>query len=303
MRINDRKLVYIIVVIFLFNLNVVLTYKFIDSLNSMYKKNSKIQLNFQTKLNISSNEDTNNYNSKITSIENINNNHIIAQKKTVYLTFDDGPSINNTKKIIKILNENNIKATFFVTGNSVVRYPQIITELHKNKMAIAPHSYSHDYKLIYNNSKSYIDDLEKCIQEIEKVTKEKTIPFTRIPGGIKNKRISPQILNEIKQELKNRHIYYVEWNICSDDSIREKMSSIDIKNNVMSQSKRLGKNKVLIVLMHDSYYKQATVEALPSIIKFYKNSGWEFKTLNNISSEELREIIKLNLINTEYREK
>lgn len=268
-------------------------------MNNMCNKPSRIQSNIKKESNIPYNDNT-----KIAgSIDNNNNNVVATQKKTVYLTFDDGPSINNTKKIIKILNENNIKATFFVTGDSVVRYSEIITELHKNKMAIAPHSYSHDYKLIYNNSKSFIDDLEKCIQVIEKVTKEKTIPFTRIPGGIKNKQISPQILNEIKQELKNRHIYYVEWNICSDDSIREKMSSIDIKNNVISQSKRLGKNKALIVLMHDSYYKKATVEALPSIIKFYKNSGWEFKTLNNISSEELREIIRLNLINTEYREK
>ncbi|KOA19390.1 peptidoglycan-N-acetylglucosamine deacetylase [Clostridium homopropionicum DSM 5847] len=296
MSIRNRKLIYIFAIIFLFNINVFLIYK---SVNSIYRKQSKIPLNFQKELNISSNDNT-----KIASIDNINNNNIKkTQKKTVYLTFDDGPSINNTKKIIKILNENNIKATFFVTGNSVVRYPEIITELHKNKMAIAPHSYSHDYKLIYSNSKSYIDDLEKCIQAIEKVTKEKPIPFTRIPGGIKNKRISPQILNEIKEGLKNRNIYYVEWNICSDDSIREKMSSIDIRNNVISQSKRLGKNKVLIVLMHDSYYKQTTVDALPSIIKFYKNSGWEFRALNNISSEDLKEIIRLNLVNTEYREK
>jgi|GEM_PF-2399784 len=295
MNIRNRKLVCTFVIIFLFNINVFLTYK---SVNSMYKLYSRIPLNFQSKLSTPINEKT-----KITSIDNINNNAKTMPRKTVYLTFDDGPSINNTKKIIKILNEHNVKATFFVTGNSAVRYPEIITELHKNKMAIAPHSYSHDYKLIYNNSKSYIDDLEKCIQTIEKVTKEKTIPFTRIPGGIKNKRISPQILNDIKQELKNRSIYYVEWNICSDDSIRAKMSSMDIRNNVINQSNRLGKNKVLIVLMHDSYYKQTTVDALPNIIKFYKNSGWEFKALNNISGEELKEIMRLNLINTIYIEK
>ena len=295
MNIRNRKLVCTFVIILLFNINVFLTYK---SVNSMYKLYSRIPLNFQSKLSTPINEKT-----KITSIDNINNNAKTMPRKTVYLTFDDGPSINNTKKIIKILNEHNVKATFFVTGNSAVRYPEIITELHKNKMAIAPHSYSHDYKLIYNNSKSYIDDLEKCIQTIEKVTKEKTIPFTRIPGGIKNKRISPQILNDIKQELKNRSIYYVEWNICSDDSTRAKMSSMDIRNNVINQSNRLGKNKVLIVLMHDSYYKQTTVDALPNIIKFYKNSGWEFKALNNISGEELKEIMRLNLINTIYIEK
>jgi len=295
MNIRNRKLVCTFVIIFLFNINVFLTYK---SVNSMYKLYSRIPLNLQSKLSTPINEKT-----KITSIDNINNNAKTMPRKTVYLTFDDGPSINNTKKIIKILNEHNVKATFFVTGNSAVRYPEIITELHKNKMAIAPHSYSHDYKLIYNNSKSYIDDLEKCIQTIEKVTKEKTIPFTRIPGGIKNKRISPQILNDIKQELNNRSIYYVEWNICSDDSIRAKMSSMDIRNNVINQSNRLGKNKVLIVLMHDSYYKQTTVDALPNIIKFYKNSGWEFKALNNISGEELKEIMRLNLINTVYIEK
>ena len=67
--------------------------------------------------------------------------------KVVYLTFDDGPTPNNTPRILEILKKNNIKATFFVIGQNPDMYKQIVDQGH----AIAIHTYSHEYKQVYIN--------------------------------------------------------------------------------------------------------------------------------------------------------
>ena len=61
------------------------------------------------------------------------------EERIVYLTFDDGPSPNNTLRILNILNENDVRATFFVVGENVKRFPDIVREMDKNNMDIYPH--------------------------------------------------------------------------------------------------------------------------------------------------------------------
>lgn len=80
-------------------------------------------------------------------------------KKTCYLTFDDGPS-SNTAKILKVLDEYHIKATFFVTGTSPKDF-HYIKEAYEKGHTIGLHTYSHDYELIYSSLKNYINDLNK----------------------------------------------------------------------------------------------------------------------------------------------
>lgn len=225
----------------------------------------------------------------------------VSNKREVYLTFDDGPTKNNTKQIIDILNQNNVKATFFIIGNLAERNPQVLQDLINNKMCVAPHTYSHNYKEIYVNSSNYMNDLEKCKSVIEDATKREVIPFVRIPGGMYNNYVSKGTINEIIDTLKRKKINYVEWNVCSDDAIGKTMSAYEIRDNVIRQSQRLGKNKVLVVLMHDSYYKKTTVEALPHIIKYFKDQGYEFKTFDNISPDDYRDLIKHNIVNGEFK--
>lgn len=242
------------------------------------------------------------------SLQVTKNNYILNDEKEcisntreVYLTFDDGPTKNNTKQIIEILNQNNVKATFFIIGNLAERNPHVLQDLINNKMCVAPHTYSHNYKEIYVNSSSYMNDLEKCKSVIEKATKREVIPFVRIPGGMYNNFVSKGTINEIIDSLKRKKINYVEWNICSDDATGKTMSAYEIRDNIIRQSQRLGKNKVLVVLMHDSYYKKTTVEALPHIIKYFKEQGYDFKTFDNISPEDYRDLIKHNVINREFK--
>ena len=72
-------------------------------------------------------------------------------KKTVYLTFDDGPSVKVTKEIIGILKTNDIKGTFFVVGDYVSIYPYLLEELENSNMCIMPHCNFHNYNTFYKN--------------------------------------------------------------------------------------------------------------------------------------------------------
>nr|WP_272507419.1 polysaccharide deacetylase family protein [Clostridium aestuarii] len=218
--------------------------------------------------------------------------------KEVYLTFDDGPSINNTKKIVNILNENGVKATFFIIGTLAEENSQVFEKLKKSNMCIACHTYSHDYKTIYKNPESYIEDLQKCNKLIQNATSKKAVPYIRIPGGAYNKVSSQYTMEKIRDTLRRKNINYVGWNVCANDALGKNVPAYKIKNNVMDQTKKISKNTdIIVLLMHDSYYKKTTVDALPDIIKFYKEEGYLFKTFDEISPCEYQELVKQKIIN------
>lgn len=91
-----------------------------------------------------------------------------AEKKEVYLTFDDGPSKTVTPKILDVLKENNINATFFVLGNMVNYYPDIVKRAYDEGNYIANHGYSHVYSQIYASEEAFFEEIEKTEKIIAK---------------------------------------------------------------------------------------------------------------------------------------
>ena len=94
----------------------------------------------------------------------------------VFLTFDDGPTRENTTKILEILNKYKVKATFFVIGDLAERNKDIMAMMKDSGMCILPHSYTHDYN-IYKSRRAYFKDLEKCIKVIKEVTRRTYHPI------------------------------------------------------------------------------------------------------------------------------
>lgn len=96
-----------------------------------------------------------------------------AEDSICYLTFDDGPSTENTEKILDILKKYNIKATFFViykdTEKEKAMYKRIVEEGH----TIGVHTASHDYEKIYSSVDAYMKDFNKIASHIEEITGEK----------------------------------------------------------------------------------------------------------------------------------
>lgn len=213
--------------------------------------------------------------------------------REVFLTFDDGPSPVNTLRILEILKRYDVKATFFIIGKHAEEHPDIVKRVKREGMCIAPHTYSHNYN-IYRSEKAYFDDYEECNNTIMKITGSETVPFLRLPGGSTIKVSNKDVMKGIKTRLINNNIKYVDWNVSSADAAMEKVPAALIKNNVISQCK--GKNFV-VILMHDANTKTTTVEALPDIIEYLKDNGYVFKTFENVTFTEERQMNKLQIIN------
>lgn len=102
-----------------------------------------LPLNLEKKLNSQLDDSINNVKAYDYNLGNTCSN--MQNPKEVFLTFDDGPCINNTRRILKILKDNNVKATFFVVGMKGEENPQILKEISDSGMSIGVHTYSHEY--------------------------------------------------------------------------------------------------------------------------------------------------------------
>lgn len=181
--------------------------------------------------------------------------------RKVYLTFDDGPS-SNTGRILDILAEYNVKATFFVVGKEEERYQPLYNRIVNEGHTLAMHSYSHKYQEIYQSKESYIEDLKK-LQEFLYETTGVWCRYCRFPGGSSN-TVSRVDMHELIEYLDEQDMTYFDWNIVSGDASNNYISSGDIIRNC---TRKLGEFDEAIILMHDAAEKDSTVEALPGLIE------------------------------------
>lgn len=194
--------------------------------------------------------------------------------KTVYLTFDDGPSA-RTAEILDILKQENIKATFFIIGREGVREKDLMKRIVEEGHTIGIHTYSHVYSSIYQSVESFLDDFHQTYDLIYEVTGVKPEIF-RFPGGSINK-YSAQYYEEIIAEMTRRGFTYYDWNSSSGDAIAHATQGSVYNSTVQSSA---GKDRI-ILLMHDSIGKSCTVSALPKIIEYYKAEGFQFERITN----------------------
>ena len=108
--------------------------------------------------------------------------HARIPEKTVYLTFDDGPSDRITPKILDVLDSENVKATFFIVGRQAERRGYLIRREAESGHTVAVHSYTHEYKDIYSSPRALLADIDRCNDVIEKYTGRRAAVY-RFPGG------------------------------------------------------------------------------------------------------------------------
>lgn len=207
---------------------------------------------------------------------------ILDKKKnigTIYLTFDDGPS-NNTSKILDILKQEDIKATFFLV-NFNSSYNSVVKRIYDEGHSIGIHSYTHNYKLIYSSVSAYFDDLNKMNDKIKTITGSDT-KLLRFPGGSSNtiSSFNKGIMTTLVKEVTNAGYHYFDWNVDSSDAWSARNSN-DVYNNVINNLKK-GTN---IVLMHDLSSNEKTVNALEKIIKDAKEKGYTFANITMNTKE------------------
>lgn len=192
---------------------------------------------------------------------------VAADKKIVYLTFDDGPS-DLTPQFLDTLDSYGVNATFFVT------YQPQHEDIYKDTIArgnsIQIHTASHDYDKVYASEEAYIADFNEIFEYVKNVTGT-TPNYFRFPGGSTNS-YGKSIVKSIAKDMKTNGYDFVDWNVSvGDGSAKATKESIIAKIQAESE----GKNHI-VMLAHDSGTKTETLAALPEIIEYYKANGYEF---------------------------
>ena len=191
---------------------------------------------------------------------------------TIYLTFDDGPG-QYTEELLNILDNYNIKATFFVT-NQFPKYQYLIKEEATRGHTIGVHTYSHLWS-VYSSVDEYMNDFNAMNNIIYNQT-GKYAKIFRFPGGSSNtisRRYCLGIMTTLANKMISDGYQYYDWNMDSTDTASK--NTVDsIINNV---KRSLKGNPYYIVLMHD--IKKNTIQALPTIIEYAKSIGYNFKPI------------------------
>lgn len=186
------------------------------------------------------------------------------QPGEVVLTFDDGPLRGRTLAVLKALEDQCAKATFFIVGKQAVAYPQILMKIAKQGHSIGNHTWAHknlaSKKSAQNSDKIAIDDIERGISAVRHAVGDKTAPFFRYPF-LKD---SPSTL----KYLAGRNIGVFSTDIDSFDFKRG--SAGRLIKRVMKNLKKKGKG---ILLFHD--IQRHTAKAIPTILKQLKANGYK----------------------------
>ncbi len=197
---------------------------------------------------------------------------------TIYLTFDDGPSLSITPQILDILKSNNISATFFIIDYEYgSQREELVKRAFNEGHTIALHGTSHTYSEIYTSLEALVNNFETLQEKVFTSTGYRSY-IIRFPGGSSNtvsKKYCPGIMTEAVEYFAATDFVYFDWNVDSADA-GGAYSMEDIYENVTSGIKK-GRNNV--ILMHDSGNKKYTVEALQSIIDWALAEGYEFKAI------------------------
>lgn len=210
-----------------------------------------------------------------------------AEDKVVYLTFDDGPS-KITESVLDTLQAEGVPATFFVmAAENNEKYLPILERTAAEGHLIALHTCSHEYKDIYQSPEAYWDDLAALREKLlPYVPAEQEIKWIRFPGGSSNtvshRYGGTDIMKQLVSEAGERGFTYIDWNVSAEDAVGGRPSANTIYNNIVHG---VGDKNVCIVLMHDTNATKNTAAALPDVIRWFKNAGYRFDTVDHMAGQ------------------
>ncbi|MEN9447339.1 MAG: Poly-beta,6-N-acetyl-D-glucosamine synthase [Bacteroidota bacterium] len=203
----------------------------------------------------------------------------------IILTFDDGPSSEYTPKILDLLKKEKIKATFFVVGLEAEKNIGILKRIYKEGHEIGNHTFTHhNLALMSPNRASW--ELKTTRVLIEAATGHTTLLF-RAPY---NADSQPETYEEIKPLAIGKNDNY----ITVGESIDPNDWATDNADTIVNRTIRLAEeNKASIILLHDAggESRQATLDALPRIIKYFKDRGCQFSTVAELMGKTREEVM------------
>lgn len=195
--------------------------------------------------------------------------------RAVYLTFDDGPS-SNTRAILDTLDEQGVKAAFFVSGRSDgPETRELLKEIADRGHTLGVLSSSNDYRTLYATVENYLEDFNGTYQMIYEATGVKPAVF-RFPGGSVNS-YNTRIYRQLIAEMLRRGFVFYDWNVTGVDTVRGATAD-SVVQAVLSD---MTDKQRAIVELHDRSGNTCTVEALPTIIRELKARGYTLEPLTH----------------------
>lgn len=216
---------------------------------------------------------------KIENTKNNINNIYKSETKRAFLTFDDGPS-KNTETILQILNQYQIKASFFLLGSQVEKNPELVKKIYDQGNYIANHGYSHEYSSIYSSPQAVLDEFNHTNTLIRQALEKPDFNshLFRFPGGLAGGKYA-EIKKQAKDLLEQNKIFAVDWNALTGDSEKSNPIPEELMTNLQKTTN--GKNSV-VILMHDAAAKKVTADILPQVIEYLKTQGYQLMTFYDI---------------------
>ena len=203
-----------------------------------------------------------------------------ALPKIVCLTFDDGPS-KNTRPILEILDKEQVPATFFVCAQDAnEKYLPLVADIAAAGHQIALHSATHQYSKIYASTDAFWQDIRTLRQALEPYVDVAAIDWLRFPGGSTN-TVSHRyggngIMKALKAQAEDKGYHWIDWNVCAEDATASHPDAAQILRNIRRDADG---QDTCVVLLHDTKATGQTVKALPDMIAYFREQGYNFCTI------------------------
>lgn len=197
-------------------------------------------------------------------------------EKNIYLTFDNGYEQGYTAKVLDVLKQENVSATFFVTGHYVEEEPELVKRMVDEGHIVGNHSYHHpDFTILDKAAmKKELESLEKLVADI---TDQKDMVYLRPPRGMFNEQTL-----QWAEELGYIHIF---WSVAFNDwNVNRQKGWQYAYDQIMEQI-----HPGAIILLHTVSSDNA--HALEKVIRALKEEGYTFKSLDDLV---FKDMIKLS---------
>ena len=182
------------------------------------------------------------------------------EKKLIAFSFDDGPSRKNTEKILKALDKNNARSTFFMLGQNAKYYPDLVKKVEESGNEVAGHSWNHPL-LTKLGKKGVKKQMSRMNEAIASVTGS-DVGLLRPPYGSINRTVK----NTVKDPL-------ILWSI---DTLDWKTLNADKTADAILKQARDGD----IILMHDIH--APTAEAVKKVLPKLEKKGFQVCTVSEL---------------------
>lgn len=189
------------------------------------------------------------------------------EEKTVYITFDDGPT-HNTPQILDTLNKYNAKATFFVLDDRITQYPEYMKRIVSEGHSIGLHGVSHDVNVIYKSPSEPLYEMNRANETLYNTLGIKT-SLVRTPYGS-----YPYMSYEQYKIICAASYKLWDWTVDPRDSVGSAPSIESIISRIKSDLKG---NDYPIVLLHD---RQSTANNLDAILSYFASQGYSFGVID-----------------------